>query len=157
MRRCAFLLLLLFFQNADAQKGDSVSVHNIDGMIELIERLVSHTAKEIKDTVIYSIEERSGLPDTQHVHRTYFISSGSVIKVIKHTKHKYWTHSEIMYVQNEKPIKYNRQSYYLDLLKDDFDIYFKDDKAVYQIERVGVGKPYPPAFLAFCYEILRSR
>ena len=157
MRSLAFPLLIFGLQKADAQKVERVLVHNIDSLVEKIDKLVPATDNQIKNTVLYGIEERTRLPDTQHVHTQYFISYGSVIKVIKNTKYKYWTHREIIYVQNERPIKYNRQSYYLNSLKDDFDIYFNDDKAVYQIEHVGLGRPHPPTFLAFCYQILNAR
>ena len=155
MIRCTIILTVFFFQHANAQENKLV--YNIDSMIEKIERLIPSTTNKIKDTIIYGIHERSKLPDTQFVHTKYFFSDRSLIKVINYTKYKNWTDTEIIYVQDEKPIKYNRQSHYLDLLKDDFDIYFRDDKAVYQTERVGAGKPYAPAFLSFCYQIIKSR
>jgi hypothetical protein len=56
------------------------------------------------------------------------------------------------------PVKFTQQVWYLNTIKEDFDIYYFDDIEVYQIKRDNdAGKPYAPTFLKWCYQFLNEK
>jgi hypothetical protein len=138
---------------------DLVTVRKIDSVTKTLEITPNKYKKIVKDTVTYGREEVTALPDTILNHKEYFlnIENGNIEKITIKTVYRQWTTILTIYYRDNKPVKFTRQSWYLTTPKEDFDIYYSNDTEVYQNKRdTERGKPYAPAFLEWCYQLLNE-
>ena len=138
---------------------DLITVRKIDSITKTLEITPNRYKKIVKDTVTYGREEAIALPDTVLNHKEYFLNTenGNIEKITTKTVYRQWTTILTIYYQDNKPVKFTRQSWYLTTPKEDFDIYYSNDTEVYQNKRdTERGKPYAPAFLEWCYQLLNK-
>jgi len=136
-----------------------ITVNKIDSITKVLEVTPNKYKKIVKDTITFGREEITKFPDTILNHKEYFlnIENGNIEKITTKTVYRQWTTILTIYYRDNRPVKFTRQSWYLAIPKEDFDIYYSNDREIYQNKRdTGRGKPYAPAFLEWCYQLLNE-
>lgn len=147
----------IFIVNMVLKAQDSGICSRLKYNADTLEQKASGFIKSSKDSVVHFLEDETNMPGSTKLHTEYFAYAGEIKKIHSVEQYKQWTIIQTVYYSLSKPFKYSRQEYYNQEIKNDFDIYYGNDEVICQTERNGIGKPYPPAFLNFSYQLLRSK
>ena len=155
-----YCVTFLILMNKLTYSQDSSQVKRIDSIIAKIEFTLSDKEKVVKDTVFYGKADKTGEQDTLK-RRTISYSEKSERRIQKISRIEHymnWTSLVTIYYLDEKTMYYRKQDWYVDDLRNDFVIYYWNDKGVAQFRHAGIeGDPFPPTFLDFSYQILREK